>query len=52
MTVAPTAADDDDGIVNYVDEYDLASAASLFVGFRNRFWSYHLIPWTYLILRS
>jgi len=31
----PTVAADDDVIVNYVDEYDFAPAASFFVGFRN-----------------
>jgi len=40
----PTAADDDDVVVNYVDGYDFASAASLFVEFRNRFGPYQLVP--------
>ena len=35
MTAAPTDADDDEVIVNYVNEYDLKTTpdASLFVGF-------------------
>ena len=35
--------EDDEDVVNYEDQYDIASDASLFVGFRNQFLSYHLI---------
>ena len=48
---APTAADDDDDD-DYVDEYDLAPAASFFVEFQNQYLPYQLVPWMYLILRS
>ena len=45
---APTAAnnddDDDDDDDDYANEYDLTPDASFFVGFRNHFSSYHLIP--------
>jgi len=41
-----TAADDgdDEDVVNYEDQYDIAPAASLFVAFRNRFGPYRLVP--------
>ena len=41
-----TAADDgdDEDADEYVDEYDIAPAASLFVAFRNQFGPYRLVP--------
>ena len=45
VAAAPTAAnidvDDDD---DYVNEYDIAPDASLFVGFRNQYLPYQLVP--------
>jgi len=41
---ATVADDDDDNADDCVDEYDLAPAASVFVGFRNQYLPYQLVP--------